>query len=199
MEVPIDQVVIGDIFVVRPGTHIPVDGVVLEGTSAVNESALTGESLPVDKAAGDSVSAATVNTSGFLRCRATRVGSDTTLSQIVRMVSDAAATKAPIAKIADRVSGVFVPAVIGIAALTLFIWLLAGERFAFALARSISVLVIFCPCALGLATPWPSWWGTGWVPDRESSSKPPCPWKTQEGRKSSCWTKPEPSPGASPW
>ncbi len=153
VEVPIDQVVIGDIFVVRPGTHIPVDGVVLEGTSAVNESALTGESLPVDKAAGDSVSAATVNTSGFLRCRATRVGSDTTLSQIVRMVSDAAATKAPIAKIADRVSGVFVPAVIGIAALTLFIWLLAGERFAFALARSISVLVISCPCALGLATP----------------------------------------------
>ncbi len=153
VEVPIDQVVIGDIFVVRPGTHIPVDGVVLEGASAVNESALTGESLPVDKAAGDSVSAATVNTSGFLRCRATRVGSDTTLSQIVRMVSDAAATKAPIAKIADRVSGVFVPAVIGIAALTLFIWLLAGERFAFALARSISVLVISCPCALGLATP----------------------------------------------
>ena len=153
VEFPIDQVVIGDIFVVRPGTHIPVDGVVLEGTSAVNESALTGESHPVDKAAGDSVSAATANTSGFLRCRATRVGSDTTLSQIVRMVSDAAATKAPIAKIADRVSGVFVPAVIGIAALTLFIWLLAGERFAFALARSISVLVISCPCALGLATP----------------------------------------------
>ncbi len=153
VEVPIDQVVIGDIFVVRPGTHIPVDGVVLEGTSAVNESALTGESHPVDKVAGDSVSAATVNTSGFLRCRATRVGSDTTLSQIVRMVSDAAATKAPIAKIADRVSGVFVPAVIGIAALTLFILLLAGERFAFALARSISVLVISCPCALGLATP----------------------------------------------
>ena len=151
--VPIDQVKKGDIFVVRPGENIPVDGVVLEGNSAVNESALTGESIPVDKAAGDVVSAATVNQSGFLKCEATRVGEDTTLSQIIRMVSDAAATKAPIAKVADQVSGVFVPAVIIIAAITILVWLLAGESAGFALARGISVLVISCPCALGLATP----------------------------------------------
>lgn len=152
-EVDITQVKAGDIFVVRPGENIPVDGVVVEGSSAVNESALTGESIPVDKQAGDNVSAATVNQSGFLRCEATRVGEDTTLSQIIQMVSDAAATKAPIAKVADRVSGVFVPAVIGIALLTAIIWLLSGESFGFALARGISVLVISCPCALGLATP----------------------------------------------
>ena len=151
--VPIEQVKKGDIFVVRPGENIPVDGVVLEGSSAVNEAALTGESIPVDKAPGDQVSAATLNQSGFLRCEAARVGEDTTLSQIIKMVSDAAATKAPIAKIADRVSGVFVPAVIGIAAVTLIVWLLVGQEFAFALARGISVLVISCPCALGLATP----------------------------------------------
>ena len=153
VEVPIDEVRSGDVFVVRPGESIPVDGVVLEGNSAVNESALTGESIPVDKAEGDIVSAATVNTSGFIRCRATRVGEDTTLSQIVRMVSDAAATKAPIARIADRVSGVFVPAVIGISAVVVLGWLLHGESLSFALARGISVLVISCPCALGLATP----------------------------------------------
>lgn len=152
-EVSIDQVLKDDIFVVRPGENIPVDGVIIEGTSAVNESALTGESIPVDKEEGDSVSAATVNQSGFIRCRATRVGEDTTLSQIIQMVSDAAATKAPIAKVADRVSGVFVPAVIGIAAVTIVVWLLAGESMGFALARGISVLVISCPCALGLATP----------------------------------------------
>jgi len=151
--VSIDQVRKGDEFVVRPGENIPVDGVVLEGESAVNESALTGESIPVDKTVGDAVSAATVNQSGFLRCEATRVGEDTTLSQIVKMVSDAAATKAPIAKIADRVSGVFVPAVISIAIVTTAVWLLAGESIGFALARGISVLVISCPCALGLATP----------------------------------------------
>ena len=151
--VPIDQVRKGDEFVVRPGDNIPVDGVVLEGTGAVNESALTGESIPVDKAPGDGVSAATVNQSGFLRCRATRVGEDTTLSQIIRMVSDAAATKAPIAKIADKVSGVFVPTVIAIAIITTVVWLLLGQSFAYALARGISVLVISCPCALGLATP----------------------------------------------
>ena len=151
--VPIAQVRKGDVFVVRPGENIPVDGVVLEGSSAVNESALTGESIPVDKEMGDLVSAATVNQSGFLRCEATRVGEDTTLSQIIKMVSDAAATKAPIAKIADRVSGVFVPAVITIAVLTTFGWLLLGETLGFALARGISVLVISCPCALGLATP----------------------------------------------
>ena len=151
--VPIDQVQKGDEFVVRPGENIPVDGVVLEGTGAVNESALTGESIPVDKAPGDGVSAATVNQSGFLRCRATRVGEDTTLSQIIRMVSDAAATKAPIAKIADKVSGVFVPTVIAIAIITTVVWLLMGQSFAYALARGISVLVISCPCALGLATP----------------------------------------------
>ena len=151
--IPVEQVHKGDIFVVRPGENIPVDGVVLEGTSAVNESALTGESIPVDKAAGDMVSAATVNQSGFIRCEASRVGEDTTLSQIIKMVSDAAATKAPIAKIADRVSGIFVPAVITIAVITTIVWLLTGQTFGYALARSISVLVISCPCALGLATP----------------------------------------------
>ena len=153
VKVPIEQVQAGDIFVVRPGENIPVDGVVEEGSSAVNESALTGESIPVDKAAGDSVSAATLNQSGFLCCRATRVGEDTTLSQIIQMVSDAAATKAPIAKIADKVSGVFVPVVITIAAITTAVWLLLGHDVGFSLARGISVLVISCPCALGLATP----------------------------------------------
>lgn len=152
-EVPVEQVVKGDVFVVRPGENIPVDGIVLEGISAVNEAALTGESIPADKKPGDQVSAATVNQSGFLKCEASRVGEDTTLSQIIRMVSDAAATKAPIAKIADKVSGVFVPAVIGIAAVTIVIWLLCGQSIGYGLARGISVLVISCPCALGLATP----------------------------------------------
>ena len=151
--VPIEQVQKGDIFVVRPGENVPVDGIVLEGSSAVNESALTGESIPVDKAEGDKVSAATTNQSGFLRCQATRVGEDTTLSQIIKMVSDAAATKAPIAKIADTVSGFFVPAVISIAVVTTIVWLLLGRELGYALARGISVLVISCPCALGLATP----------------------------------------------
>ena len=151
--VPIEQVKKGDIFIVRPGENVPVDGVIIEGSSALNEAALTGESIPVDKKAGDAVSAATLNQSGFIRCEATRVGQDTTLSQIIQMVSDAAATKAPIAKIADKVSGVFVPAVITIAVLTIIVWLLAGESVGFALARGISVLVISCPCALGLATP----------------------------------------------
>ena len=152
-EVPAGQVKIGDLFVVRPGESIPVDGIVREGVSAVSEAALTGESLPVDKAPGDGVSAATINQSGFLTCEATRVGQDTTLSRIVQMVSDAAATKAPIAKVADRVSGVFVPVVIGIAIVTFLVWSLAGQELGFALARAISVLVISCPCALGLATP----------------------------------------------
>ena len=151
--VPIEQVKKGDIFLVRPGENVPVDGVILEGTSALNEAALTGESIPVDKKPGDAVSAATLNQSGFIRCEATRVGEDTTLSQIIQMVSDAAATKAPIAKIADKVSGVFVPAVITIAVITMIVWLLAGESVGFVLARGISVLVISCPCALGLATP----------------------------------------------
>ena len=151
--VGIDQVQIGDVFVVRPGENIPVDGVILEGSSAVNESALTGESIPVDKEVGDTVSAATINQSGFIRCRATRVGEDTTLSRIIQMVSDAAATKAPIAKIADKVSGIFVPAVISISVVTILVWLIAGQSVGFALARGISVLVISCPCALGLATP----------------------------------------------
>ena len=151
--VPIEQVQKGDIFVVRPGENVPVDGIVLEGSSAVNESALTGESIPVDKAEGDKVSAATTNQSGFLKCQATRVGEDTTLSQIIKMVSDAAATKAPIAKIADTVSGFFVPAVITIAVITTIVWLLLGRELGYALARGISVLVISCPCALGLATP----------------------------------------------
>ncbi len=152
-EVPIEQVKKGNLFVVRPGENIPVDGIVVDGSSAVNEAALTGESIPVDKEAGDRVSAATLNQSGFLKCEALRVGEDTTLSQIIQMVSDAAATKAPIAKVADRVSGVFVPIVIGIAAVTIAVWLLAGASVGFALARGISVLVISCPCALGLATP----------------------------------------------
>ena len=151
--VPVEQVKKGDIFVVRPGENIPVDGIVLEGASAVNEAALTGESIPVDKTEGDLVSAATMNQSGYIRCEASRVGEDTTLSQIIRMVSDAAATKAPIAKIADKVSGVFVPVVITIACITTVVWLLLGREFAYALARGISVLVISCPCALGLATP----------------------------------------------
>lgn len=152
-EISVDTVKKGDIFVVRPGENIPVDGEIIDGTTAVNESALTGESIPVDKQPKDAVSAATVNQSGFIKCRATRVGEDTTLSQIIQMVSDAAATKAPIAKIADRVSGVFVPAVITIAIITIIAWLIAGETVGFALARGISVLVISCPCALGLATP----------------------------------------------
>ena len=152
-EVPIRQVQRDDIFVVRPGQSIPVDGVVIEGSSAVNEAALTGESIPVDKTVGDRVSAATVNQSGYLKCRATRVGEDTTLAQIIKMVSDAAATKAPIAKVADKVSGIFVPAVLAIAAVTVAVWLMVGQTFGFALARGISVLVISCPCALGLATP----------------------------------------------
>ena len=151
--VEISQVRTGDIFAVRPGESIPVDGVVLEGGSAVDESALTGESVPVDKETGDTVSAATINRSGYLRCEATRVGEDTTLSQIIKMVSDAAATKAPIAKIADKVSGVFVPAVIAIAVVTAAVWLFVGQSVGFSLARAISVLVISCPCALGLATP----------------------------------------------
>ena len=153
LSIPVEQVRAGDVFLVRPAQSIPVDGVVLEGSSAVNEAALTGESLPVDKAEGDTVSAATMNQSGFLKCRATRVGEDTTLSQIIKLMSDAAATKAPIAKLADRVSGVFVPVVMSIAAVTLIVWLLVGQSFGYALARGISVLDISCPCALGLATP----------------------------------------------
>ena len=153
VQVSIEQVQKGDYFIVKPGENIPVDGEVIEGNSAVNESALTGESIPVDKAVGDKVSAATVNQSGYLKCRATRVGEDTTLSQIIQMVSDAAATKAPIAKIADRVSGVFVPTVITIAVITIIVWLIAGQSIGFALSRGIAVLVISCPCALGLATP----------------------------------------------
>ena len=151
--VPIEEVKIGDIFVVKPGENIPVDGVVIEGESAVNESALTGESIPVDKTVGDNVSGATVNQSGFIKCKATKVGEDTTLSQIIKMVSDASATKAPIAKVADKVSGVFVPIVISIAVVTIIVWLLCGATFGNALVRGISVLVISCPCALGLATP----------------------------------------------
>ncbi len=159
--VSVEEVRKGDVFLVRPGEQIPVDGIVLEGQSAVNESALTGESIPVDKESGDTVSSGTINASGFLKCEATRVGEDTTLSQIIRMVSDASATKAPIAKIADKVSGVFVPTVLGIALVTFVIWLIAGETVGFAIARAISVLVISCPCALGLATPVAIMVGTG--------------------------------------
>ncbi len=151
--VPAAQVKKGDVFVVRPGENIPVDGIIIDGTTAVDESALTGESIPADKKPGDTVSAATINSSGFIRCEASRVGEDTTLSQIIRMVEDAAATKAPIAKVADKVSGIFVPTVMTLSAITLIVWLAAGQEFAYALARAISVLVISCPCALGLATP----------------------------------------------
>lgn len=151
--VDISKVKPGDIFVVRPGESIPVDGIVKDGSSAVDESALTGESIPVDKSVGDSVSAATINSSGFLTCEAVHVGEDTALSQIIKMVSDAAATKAPIAKVADRVSGVFVPVVIAIAIVTFIVWIIVGKSIGFSLARAISVLVISCPCALGLATP----------------------------------------------
>lgn len=153
IEITVDSVVIGDIFIVRPGDSIPVDGIVLEGSSAVNESALTGESIPVEKITGSQVSAGTINTSGFLKCKATRVGTDTTISQIIQMVSDAAATKAPIAKIADKVSGIFVPTVISIAFITFIVWMISGAEFSFALSKSIAVLVVSCPCALGLATP----------------------------------------------
>ena len=156
-----------------------MDGMVIDGSSAVNESALTGESIPVDKEVGDTVSAATLNHSGFLRCEATRVGEDTTLSQIIQMVSDAAATKAPIAKVADRVSGVFVPAVIGIAVVTILVWLVAGQSIGFALARGISVLVISCPCALGLATPVAIMVGNGMGAKNGIMFKTPFPWKKQ--------------------
>jgi Cu2+-exporting ATPase len=190
--VPIQQVKKGDLFVVKPGENIPVDGVVLEGSSAVNESALTGESIPVDKSAGDQVCAATINQSGYLQCEATRVGEDTTLSQIIQMVSDAAATKAPIAKVADKVSGVFVPAVIAIALLTMGVWLLLGESMGFALARGISVLVISCPCALGLATPVAIMVEMVWVRSTEFCLKPRFHWKKQGRRRSWCWTRPVP-------
>ena len=153
VEIPIEQLSVGDIFAVKPGESVPADGVITEGESAVNESALTGESIPVDKSAGDRVSAATINMSGYLRCKATQVGGDTALSKIIRMVSDASATKAPIAKLADKVSGVFVPVVIGISLVTIAVWLLCGQTVGYSLARGISVLVISCPCALGLATP----------------------------------------------
>ena len=195
--VPIEQVEKGDIFVVRPGESIPVDGKILEGHSAVNEAALTGESIPVDKEEGDLVSAATINQSGFIRCEATRVGEDTTLSQIIQMVSDAAATKAPIAKIADKVSGVFVPVVILIAVVTTIVWLLAGQTFGYALARGISVLVISCPCALGLATPVAIMVGNGMGAKMVSSLKPLFRWKKPEECRLWHWIRQEPSQAGS--
>ena len=192
--VPIAQVKKGDLFVVRPGENIPVDGLVLEGSSAVNESALTGESIPVDKAAGDKVSAATTNQSGFLKCEATRVGEDTTLAQIIRMVSDAAATKAPIAKIADTVSGFFVPAVISISVLTTLVWLLLGREFGYALARGISVLVTAALCA-GSGNAGGHHGGQRSGCKRTAScSRPPLRWKLQAAPRSWRWTRPAPSP-----
>ena len=197
-EVPIEQVRIGDLFVVRPGENIPVDGIVREGNSAVNEAALTGESIPADKAPGDPVSAATLNQSGYLVCEATRIGEDTTLSQIIKMVSDAAATKAPIAKVADRVSGIFVPAVITIALITIAVWLLAGKDIGFALARGISVLVISCPCALGLATPVAIMVGNGMGARAWNDClRPPFPWRRPVRSRSWLLTRQEPSPAAS--
>ena len=195
--VGIEGVQKGDVFVVRPGENIPVDGIVLEGNSAVNEAALTGESIPVDKAQGDPVSAATVNQSGYLRCEATRVGEDTTLSQIIQMVSDAAATKAPIAKVADRVSGVFVPTVITIAVITTIVWLLAGQSVGFALARGISVLVISCPCALGLATRLPLWWATAWAQSTVLCLRLRFPWRKRARWILWHWIRPVLSPAAS--
>ena len=174
-----------------------MDGRILEGSSAVNESALTGESIPVDKEAGDLVSAATLNQSGFLRCEATRVGEDTTLSQIIQMVSDAAATKAPIAKVADRVSGIFVPAVITIALVTLAVWLIAGQSTGFAVARAVSVLVISCPCALGLATPVAIMVGNGMGAKTASCLKLQFPWKKRGRRRSLPWIRPGPLQAAS--
>ena len=171
--VPVDSVRVGDIFRVKPGENIPVDGLVVSGNSAVNEAALTGESLPVDKAVGDEVKSATLNQSGFLECRATRVGEDSTLAQIIKMVSDAAATKAPVAKLADQISGVFVPAVILVAIVTTVIWLLAGGSIGFSLARGIAVLVVSCPCALGLARRWQLWSATVSAQDRASYSRMP--------------------------
>ena len=194
LTIPIEQVHKGDIFVVRPGENIPVDGVIVEGNSAINESALTGESIPVDKTSGDLVSAATVNQSGFIKCEATRVGEDTTLSQIIKMVSDAAATKAPIAKIADRVSGIFVPTVITIAVITTIIWLLTGHEFGYSLARGISVLVISCPCALGLATPVAIMVGNGMGAEMESCLRPLFHLKKQEKFRLLPWIKPVRSP-----
>lgn len=190
VEVSIEQVKKDDIFVVRPGETIPVDGIVLSGSSAVNEAALTGESIPVDKAEGDLVSAATLNQSGYLQCEASRVGEDTTLSQIIQMVSDAAATKAPIAKIADKVSGIFVPAVITIAVITFVVWLLVGQTFSFALARGISVLVISCPCALGLATPVAIMVGNGKGAKMAFCSKLLFRWRRQARLLSLRWIKP---------
>ena len=197
VEVSIDEVRKGDIFVVRPGENIPVDGIVMEGHSAVNEAALTGESIPVDKTKDDPVSAATLNQSGFLRCEATRVGEDTTLSQIIQMVSDAAATKAPIAKIADRVSGVFVPIVITIAVVTIVVWLLLGQDIGYALARGISVLVISCPCSLGWPRRWPSWSAMAKAPAAVSCSRPRHRWNKRAKRRSSHWIRPAPSPAVS--
>lgn len=191
--VSIEQVKKGDVFLVRPGENIPVDGIVLEGNSAVNEAALTGESIPADKKEGDLVSAATMNQSGFLKCEATRVGEDTTLSQIIQMVSDAAATKAPIAKVADKVSGVFVPIVMAIAAITVVVWLLAGQSVGFALARGIAVLVISCPCALALRLRWRSWSETEWVQSMEFCLKRQFLWKRPGKQKLSHWIRLEQS------
>lgn len=195
--VPIGQVRTGDIFVVRPGETIPVDGVVEEGSSAVNEAALTGESIPVDKAAGDAVSAATLNQSGFLRCRASRVGEDTTLSQIIRMVSDAAATKAPIAKVADRVSGVFVPAVISIALVTFVIWMLVGQTVGYALARAIPCSSSAAHAPSALPRRWPSWSATALAQDTASCSRRPLRWNRPGASRSSRWIRPAPSRRAS--
>lgn len=196
--VPVERVKKGDIFVVRPGEGIPVDGVVRKGESAVDESAISGESIPVDKAPGDEVTAATINASGFLTCEATRVGEDTTLSQIIRMVTDAAASKAPIAKVADKVSGIFVPAVLIIAAATILIWMLVGESFGFALARGISVLVISCPARWDLLRRWPSWWAAVSGRRRGFSSRMPQPWRQRVRPGLWCWIRPVPLRKASP-
>ena len=195
---PVSEVQVGDLFLVRPGESIPVDGTVTEGISSVNEAALTGESMPVDKFPGSPVSAATINQNGALTCRAERVGQDTTLSQVIRLVRDAAATKAPLAKTADKVSGIFVPAVTCIALLTFVIWLLLGQTFTYALARGISVLVISCPARWAWQRLLPSWSAAVWAPKTASCSRPPPAWKPPATPMLCCWIRPAPSPPANP-
>lgn len=197
VEIPVEQVAVGDVVIVRSGSSIPVDGTVLEGRASVDQSALTGESVPVEKGAGDKVAAATVNTEGYLEFRADKVGEDTTLAQVIRMVEDAGGSKAPIARLADRIAGVFVPVVMSIAAVTFIVWMIAGYGLEFSLNRAISVLVISCPCALGLATPVAIMVGTAGAPRWACCSRTPKRWKTCTGWTPWCWTRPAPLPPAS--
>ena len=197
VEIPVEQVAVGDVVIVRSGSSIPVDGTVLEGRASVDQSALTGEGVPVEKGAGDKVAAATVNTEGYLEFRADKVGEDTTLAQVIRMVEDAGGSKAPIARLADKIAGVFVPVVMSIAAVTFIVWMIAGYGLEFSLNRAISVLVISCPCARGLARPGPSRSAPAGAPRWACCSRTPKRWKTCTGWTPWCWTRPAPSPPAS--